>query len=219
MFSSKRSRSFVVRAAVTVLAPLVITACSADLGPGPMPTGYAHHNEAYKAQPGPRPVMMKKHLLDNQCREVREYHPNRDGNACGEMTVEPMATPVSGGDWNAAAEDLIGRMVNELGKPMESVYVEPGNEPGLESALNGAMQARAIPVATAPGVGPFSLQYIVQPIEGSSKVNVTLKSIGSAVHEVSGVYEVGAMPAMSAAPVEAVESTDAPLPIMPYTAQ
>lgn len=220
MFSSKRSRSFVVRAAVTAVVPLMLAACSADLGPGPIGTGYAHHGEPYKAQPGPRPVLMKQHMLDNQCKEVRQYHPN-SGGGCGDMPAPVMDTaPVSGAAWDAAATDLITRMVNELGKPMENVHVLPGDEPGLETALNGAMTAHGIPVSTTPGNGPFDLQYSVQPVTGSSMVNVTLKSIGSSVHEVSGMYDVAAMTAMPAAPAEAVEpaeSSDAPLPIMPLT--
>lgn len=232
MFSSKRSRSFIVRAAVVAVTPLMLAACSADLGPGPMPTGYAHQNEYYQAQPGPRPVLMKKHMMENQCKEVREYHPNGRGTACGDLavSVDSAATSaVSSAAWDAAADDLIGRMVNELGKPMENVYVVPGSEPGLEMALSNAMLARTIPVSAAPGNGPFDLQYEVQPITGSDMVNVTLKSVGSAVHTVSGVYDIGAVPAMSAMPPATVETTTettvettttsdgVPMPIMPMS--
>ena len=163
-------------------------------------------------------------------KEVREYHPNRDGNACGDLVVSTdsaAASAASSAAWESAADDLIGRMVNELGRPMENVYVVPGSEPGLDMALSNAMLARTIPVSAAPGNGPFDLQYDVQPITGSSMVNITLKSIGSAVHSVSGVYDIGAVPAMSPMPAAAVEPavettvTDdgAPMPIMPMTGE
>jgi len=229
MFSSKRPRSFIVRAAVVAAMPLMLAACSADLGPGPMPTGYAHQNEYYKAQPGPRPVLMKKHMMENQCKEVREYHPNGRGSACGDLAVSTdgaAMSAISSAAWDSAADDLISRMVNELGKPMENVYVVPGSEPGLEMALSSAMLARTIPVSAAPGNGPFDLQYDVQPITGSSMVNVTLKSVGSPVHSVSGVYDIGSVPAMSAMPAASVEPTvettttsdGVPMPIMPMPA-
>lgn len=36
--------------------PLVVLAgCSSESGPWPMPTGYAYHNNPYKAPPGPEP--------------------------------------------------------------------------------------------------------------------------------------------------------------------
>ncbi|MBU0859935.1 MAG: hypothetical protein KJ667_08350, partial [Alphaproteobacteria bacterium] len=198
--------------AAMLAAPSVIAACSADLGPGPMPTGYAHHKEMYKAQPGPRPVLMKDHMLANQEKEVRAYHPNGGGAMGGHDMGMPMMH--TGSSWDMAATDLVSRLVNELGKPMETVYVVPGNYPDLEQALRNAMTGRGIAVHTAPGDGPFTMQYAVQPVTDSSMVSITLMSVGSAVKEVSGIYSIGTAPAVMAAPAMPVE-TSAPMPIMP----
>lgn len=225
MFASKRSSSLIVRAAVLVAIPLVLAACSA-LGPGPMPTGYAHHGSQYKAQPGPRPLLIKDGMLDTQDREVKAYHPNSTGVAGMPVMNEPMMGSTAA--WQPAATDLVGRLVGELGKPMENVYVVPGAYPDLEQALRDAMMARGVAVATAQGTGPFTMQYVVTPVTNSSMVSITLMSVGAAVKEVSGVYDVGTAPAMSAMPVMPVEAaapsmmtpnppSDIPMPIMPLT--
>lgn len=214
MFASKRTRSFIVRAAA-VVTPLMLAACSADLGPGPMPTGYAHQGEVYKSQPGPRPVLMKDHMLKNQEREVQRYHPQKH-----DMMAHAPATAHHHGNWDSAAQDLVGRLVHELGKPMETVFVVPGAYPDLESALRHAMQGRGINVSMERGHGPFTLQYVVAPITDSSMVSITLLSVGAAVKEVSGIYNI-ATHGFSAAPVMDHTSADdvsAPLPILPVPA-
>jgi hypothetical protein len=95
---------------------------------------------------------------------------------------------------------------------MENVYVTPGTSADLEHALNRAMDARGIKVAEAPGEGPFTVRYFMTPVSDSPMVSITLMSVGAAVHEVSGLYNIAAASATgSATPA----GGDEPMPILP----
>lgn len=213
------------RTAVLV-APLLLAACATtDFYPGPMPTGYTYHNRPYKAVPGPRPILMKKNLLEDgagnnggENANVSDYSPSWSGG-----TSMP-AMPVNS-DWDHAAMDLIDRMIAELGQPAEPVYVLHGNYPQFEQALRNAMMARNIPVTLVHGDGPFMIQYMVTPSSGSeaTMANITLLvSKATPVEDVGGMYNVGdatsaaAMPAATdPVPMDGGPVETAPMPIMP----
>lgn len=221
MFASKRSRSYVVCAAL-VSVPLLLSACGKDWGPGPMPTGYTYQGDVYKAAPGPRPGKFDDRL-GTQDKDVVPYHPGGHGTMLGQSGHEAGIYVVS--TWSIVAQDLIDRMLVELGKPMETVYVVPGDFPALEDALRQAMVNRTIPVSLRNGDGPFTLQYIVTRIPNSNAVSVTLMSVGSKVHEVNGVYTLEEQSSVHSighsmseavpAPVVHSEPVAAPMKIIP----
>jgi hypothetical protein len=203
---------------IVVAAPLLLAACaSSDFNPGPMPTGYTYQNRPYKAVPGPRPILMKKHMMENQTQDVMDYHPSWSGGTDVHMGAGGHS------DWDAAAIDLINRMIQELGQPAEPVYVMPGEQPAFEQALRNAMQARNIPVTLIHGDGPFMIEYTVSNPGGMSApdrlmANITLLvSRATPVEDVGGIYSVGAAHAMAPAPApmdSGMMTAPAPVPAM-----
>ena len=102
--------------------PLFLTACHSDLGPFPMPSGYAHHGKEYKAQDGPEPVLKKiQHM-----RVAQSTNQTSDAVSADMVmnTDAVMVVPVGAG-WDDAARDLVMRMIDNFGKPVEPVYVQP----------------------------------------------------------------------------------------------
>lgn len=210
MSASKPFRSSAVRAALLGV-PLLLAACGTNFGPGPMPAGYTYQGDVHKAAPGPRPHKYERNRATQE-QDVQAYHPNavtgggaaaHDGGygAMGYGAGHAVSTT-----WTLAATDLIDRLLIELGKPMETVYVIPGSFPQLEQALRDAMTGRGISVSQRQGDGPFTMQYLVSPIPNSTDVSITLLSVGSAVKEVRGVYTIDEVTLDSAIP--------APLPVI-----
>ena len=236
-----RNKDFFHTARILLLgAPLFLTACHSDFGPYPMPSGYTYLDRAYKAPPGPEPVFKK---LDHSTapQSVKpgaencppETAMSTKANMTNDMAPPPAPGAVSSeGEWGYAASDLIRRLVDGFGQPTEAIYLTPGQgtaaEMNIEKALRSEMAARGFNVATAPGMGPYTLDYHVQKLgigDGSrSMVTITLNNKGEKVTEESGIYTLGGV-AMAAPPQAMMAPPDyheseggspgAPVPLSP----
>lgn len=169
---------------VVLSAPLALMACSsADLA---MPTGYTYHNEIYKSRPGPEAPPQAKILMTG------DIAPN------GMTVVQTESTTLNGfpdaqGQYPdavlcAAADDLVGRLLGNFGRPMEPVLV-PVMSP-LAPCLVTALQRGNVPVAANPGDGPFVLEHDI--LNGSA--TITFMSNHDPVVSESGPYAGNSMP-------------------------
>jgi len=182
---------------IVLSAPLALLACTtADLA---MPSGYTYHNEIYKSQPGPEAPRPAKILATG------DVAPN------GMTVMQTETTTLSGapdamGNYPdsvlcSAADDLVGRLLANFGRPMEPVYV-PVMSP-LTSCLIAALRLGNVPVAVNPGDGPFVLEHVIQ----NGSATITFMSNHDPVVSESGAYAGQSMP---------VESDIAdPDPVMP----
>ncbi len=169
---------------VLLAAPLALVACaSADLA---MPTGYTYHNEIYKSQPGPEAQPPAKILAAGDV-------------ASNGMTVVQTESTLLGGGPDAmgnypdsvlctAADDLVGRLLTNFGRPMEPVYV-PVMSP-LARCLTIALQRGNVPVALNPGDGPFVLEHAIS----GGAATITFMSNHDPVVSESGPYAGPSMP-------------------------
>ncbi len=181
-------------------APLFLAACHSDFGPYPMPSGYTHHDQLYKAPPGPEPVL--KHIEHGHIPQSTKPGCAPCGpSAQGSMPAEMIMAAPPGDAFTYAASDLIARLVADFGQPAEGVWLQPAGlsplERDLENALRGAMMAKGFNVAAGPGMGPYTMTYAASPLgvgDGSRMmVTVTLSAAADgAVHEVSGIYALAA---------------------------
>lgn len=206
-------------------APLFLAACHSDFGPFPMPSGYAHLDELYKAPPGPEPVLKK---IDHQ--RVPQSIDNGPAETAVAMSAPaPVDVAMPLGVWDDAASDLIARMVETFGKPAEPVYIQSaatmsGAEMNLDKALRAAMMNSGIKIAPAPGMGPFTLDYAISGLDVGdgtrSMITITLKDSGTKVNETTGIYTVGTAPVMQPMPAPhqttgPAMSSGEPMPIGP----
>lgn len=163
---------------MVLAAPLALMACtSADLQ---MPTGYVYHNEIYKSQPGPEAPPAAKILKTG------------DTTPSGMTVVQQESVAMTGGpDANgvypesvlcAAADDLVGRLLRNFGRPMEPVLVPPMSP--LASCLTRALQNGQVPIAANPGDGPFVLEHTIS----AGAASITFLSNHDPVTSESGAY-------------------------------
>lgn len=209
-------------------APLMLAACHTDMGPYPMPTGYKYHGQTYKSPPGPEPVWKRiEHMNDpapapkkEKCGECMDAASH---SAAAPMMMDPGA-PV-GGSYSMAAHDLITRLVDGFGQPVDPVYLHPAQSSGsvemnLERALRDAMMQRGFNLAPRAGAGPFTLHYAVSGLNvgdaGRQMVTVTLMGPEGTLAEESGIYALDGAAAMPAPYVEvAPDMSGGPMPITP----
>jgi hypothetical protein len=177
---------------VILSAPFALMACtSTDLA---MPTGYTYHNEVYKSQPGPEAAMPAKIL------KAGDTAPN------GMTVMQTESVGLNGtmdanGNYPdsvlcAAADDLVGRLLTNFGRPMERTLV-PDTSP-LTACLKAALSRGNVPVATNPGDGPFVLDHSIS----NGSASITFMSNHDPVVSESGSY-AGTAPAMDMAPTTA----------------
>lgn len=213
MISKTKTHSYVIRTAILGVSVMALSAC-ADFGPYPLATGYKYQQEEYKTPDGPEPVIEKYTK-----REDKRTVVNIDEN--GHAAV----APVSMDQWNLAADDLVGRLVRNLGLPAEPVYIAQHNamsqeEQSFASALHHAMAKHNIPMAPRTSGAPFGMEYAISIVDVGSNdrrlITIQLISAGEVVHEESGMYTVStASVHHSDAPMVQTVPNDAPTPIAP----
>ncbi len=225
--SSRNKFHLTAVCALLLGAPLFLTACHSHFGPYPMPSGYTYHERQHKAPPGPEPVLKKIEHME-PARSVDGHHHKDCPETCpemynghhhmsshGGMHATPAATVTIGeplmasGPWDNAAQDLVRRLVNGFGTPVEPVFIRPADmgsasEIAMERALRGAMTQSGFTLAPAPGMGPYTLHYAATPLQvgdGSRMmVTITLAGDNGAVAEESGIYAVGSPRVMAPPP-------------------
>lgn len=190
-----------VRVLILGTAPLFLAACHSDLGPFPMPTGYAHHDKAYQAPPGPEPVLKKiEYMRVPQSVPSENCEPETAVIVPPKMMPPVAVVPVDGGAWAGAADELVARLISGFGRMAEPVYILPAPvmgpaEIGFEGALRGALVSQNLPMADAPGMGPYTLRYAISPLpvgeDGRAMVTLTLAGPSGVLQEVSGIYSPG----------------------------
>lgn len=187
MILKKTSRSGVIRMAVLSVSVLAVSAC-ADFGPHPIATGYKYQQEEYKSQPGPEPVIEKY------------TRRNEDGHVIAVATETNRTTAVQATDayWDNAADELVSRLVNNLGLPAEPVYIaKPASaeETSFAVALRNAMRSYNIPMAERVAGAPFGMEYQISIVDFGQPdrrmISIQLVNQGDIVHEESGIYTVG----------------------------
>ncbi len=248
---SAPNKEFIKTARVLLLgAPLILAACTSDFGPNPLPTGYYYHNETYKTPPGPEPIFSKpKHAHDDHALEDcpdphAKAHVQTDAQADAQAVIvtppadtyiaaQPapveMAAPVSASPaLSVAASDLVQRLINQFGRPVEPVYVTPSTgtaqEIAFEKSLRKALQREGFNLAKTPGKGPYTLNYTIGQSGSAgdrSLVKIMLVGQEGVVSEHSGLFSLGqpaplmTMSEMPAEPSAVPASQGAPLPISP----
>ncbi len=209
MISKKKNFLNIVRL-ILLSAPLFLTACHSDFGPFPMPSGYAHHNKEHKAAPGPEPVLKKiEHKIETMHipQSIETTNTNTKDNMMMATTQAPIPVnipapmPPANSSWDHAVHDLLTRLVDGFGQPVEPVYINPANpvsqtEMNLEKALRLTMMQKNFNVAPAPGMGPFTMRYTASNLVGigdGSRMIVTLSLMAKdkKMAEESGIYELG----------------------------
>jgi hypothetical protein len=172
-------------------APLALAACTSE---GlQMPKGYTYHNEIYKAPPGPEASPPAKIL-----QTTGGLYSGADGSGAGADGATPNGmhvvqtenvTMTAGPDGTfdnqslcTAADDLVGRLLRNFGRPMEPVLV-PDSSP-LTSCLRNALQRGNVPIAQRPGDGPFVLEHTVN----GANAGITFMSNHDPVTSESGAY-------------------------------
>lgn len=141
-------------------APVALIACQA------MPTGYTYHNEVYKAPPGPEATPPAKILETRTTAETTNLH--TQGTLTSTLSESEQRAAMGGvygdeGDpeaFRAVADDLIGRMIVNFGRPMEPVFVNQSSP--MTASLKASMRRHEIPVAVNPGDGPFVIDHSIE---------------------------------------------------------
>jgi hypothetical protein len=216
--SAQKSKKSAFIVAAFCALPLLVTACNGGIGP--MPTGYTYYNKIYKG---------KYDAAGNPCTTAcnsdvtQSYQPGKGGYVDG-GNVAQYAVSQSSSLWEPAAIDLVNRMLNELGKPMETVYIHRGAYPEFEVALTHAMEARGIKVFTQPGYGPFTVDYVIEPMAQDAGIEVRLLSVGKNVINIEGTYRVFNDRAPAAqnyvdAPVASAPVASAPVASVPVVSE
>jgi len=226
--------SFKALRIILLAIPFFLTACHSDMGPFPMPSGYAHHDKQYKAAPGPEPIFKKiEHMKMPQ--SIPSTHTDRQAPVAITQepftTTEPMSVTASdNSDWDYAANDLIRRLIDGFGQPTEPVYLQRADnasekDMNIEQALHRTMTSHGINITPAPGLAAFTLDYEAHALEigdGSRiMISVALTRKGTQLAGESGIYSLGDTPPKIPAMVAPHEyggsnmSSNAPLPLMP----
>lgn len=172
-------------------------ACESHNGPWPMPTGYTYHQGQYKTPPGPEAEPVFK-VWDSK---ETAHQPVGTAVDTTMMETAPVpgaiaATPAlsASHDMRAldmAASDLVKRMIAQTGQPMESVYIEPGQNMAFEASLRNALQEHGVKLAPMQGTGPFTLRYIIGNAVSYGQQNISISlmaSGGMPVGAADGMY-------------------------------
>lgn len=195
--------------------PVLLTACGGTIQPGPMPTGYKYHNTTYKAPAGAEPAFWER----DRKADTEELTPDDGRRASagdgGAIESQMMGLSPDAVAWLPASRDLIGKIKNRLGFPMEPTFFEGlnGAVPGFESALKAATSEYQWPHAATKGSGPFHLAYSATPADPATpdRMMLTVRltvSKQNLVIEESGVYSISAGNAAAEAPVSGAASND-----------
>lgn len=216
MISKTKTRSNVIRTAILGVSLLGLSACT-DFGPYPLATGYKYQQNEYKSAAGPEPVIEKYTRRDDNRGAV---HVDEHGHG----TMAP--APVSMDYWGMAADELVARMVQNLGLPAEPVYIAEhtamtNEEVSFAAALREAMLKNNIPMAPRTSGAPFGMEYAISIVDVGSDdrrlITIQLISAGDIVHEESGIYTVHTNAVYAAEPVPMVQTVpnDEPVSITP----
>lgn len=152
--------SAVLRLAPIMVLSAILAACSSTA----MPTGYTYHHEIYRTPPGPEAKEPAKILASGQDVESGASGTNNMGGASGHglgMNGQDVYTASAhmdaDGRWDMAADELVQKILRDLGRPMEKVHV-PGNN-DFVTALKASLARHNIPVMDRVGDGPFVIQH------------------------------------------------------------
>ncbi len=179
-------------------APLLLAACTTDNGPFPMPSGYAHHSDVYKAPDGPE---MMKVNANKPAPHVMPVPVLENEEPVVQAAVVPVVAPemLETDHWQGAADKLVKDMTVNFGKPQVPVYVVPGKsieEMSLADALTRALLANDVNVSMERGLSPYTLSHmIVQPMDASDNrkmVKIMLNDYDKKIAEESGLFNIGA---------------------------
>lgn len=212
MTSGKKLRSLIKSLYIVAFAvPFLLTACAGSIEPGPMPTGYKYHNGTYKAPAGAEPAFWEKGGMHSQSRELAPDEWMSDGVDNSAIESQSMSVSAEAIAWLPAARELVNRIKDRLGYPVEPTFFEGMNGktiPGFEEALKVATSEQGWPTAATRGSGPFHLAYGAAPTDPANPARLLLTvsltvSKSNFVIEESGVYSIGTHSAM-AAPAEPV---------------
>lgn len=174
-------------------APLLLAACHSDSGPYPMPSGYAHHSDVYKAPDGPE-------MTFEDVRQTRAHEmpvPEVESQPPVRAVPAPMVAPqkLDAALWQEPADQLVAGMIDNFGKPNLPVYVTPGRsveEMELAAALKKSLQSHGVELAAARGVSPFALSYlIIEPMAGNDHrklVKIILNDYDKKIAEESALF-------------------------------
>ncbi len=136
-----------------------------------------------------------------------------DGSGIESQSMSISAEAIA---WLPASRELVNRIKDRLGYPVEPTFFEGINGkfiPGFEEALKVATSEQGWPTAATRGSGPFHLSYSAAPSDSAdpSRLLLTVRltvSKSNFVIEESGSYNIGTnMPAVMAAPAEPVSLT------------
>lgn len=191
---------------VAVAVPFLLSACAGSIEPGPMPTGYKHHNGTYKNAPGAEPAAWERN--GERHAQSTELAPlGRDGQTGGlGLESQTLVMTSEAQAWIPAARELVAKIKSRLGQPMEPTFFEGMNGqtvPGFEAALKLVTSEQGWPGAVSRGSGPFHMAYSVSPAD-SARQHLTVRltvSSGNFVIEESGVFNIAGMTAPAADPV------------------
>ncbi len=207
-------------------APVALAACSADLGPSPMPTGYKFLNKSYSVPGGPAPVMHYPGENGPAAATVQDTQPSSgDTSIAAPMPMvgqaEPVdmaapdavSAPVTDGaavavgsvQWDSAANDLLGKLESAFGTIRESVYTREPNagradEAAFAQALKQAMEVRKYKAGDKDKAA-FAFDYtIAGQADGATLVSLNASAQGKLLARVEGRYAAGLAGSASAAP-------------------
>lgn len=189
------NRILLVGAAV---APLWLAACTSDNGPYPMPSGYKHHADKYKAPNGPEMTKVAAAAPAENTMPVADIqYEEPKVKAAVVPVVEPAELETD--QWQTAADSLIRDMTVHFGLPQLPVYVAPGKsiqEQSLAAALTNSLTKQNIAVSTERGVSPYALSYmIINPMDAGDTrkmVKIKLSDYDKVIAEESGLFNIGA---------------------------
>lgn len=152
-----RASSYAFRA-LMLSAALGVVACTDSMSMQ-MPTGYTYHDQVYKAPPGPEANVKEAKII--------HVDTSRMNNMMTETVTMGSALP-PGFDPNdpaiaaqlrLTADELIARLLRNLGRPMEPTYVLDSSP--LTAALKDSMARNQLPIAANPGDGPFVIDHSI----------------------------------------------------------
>lgn len=210
MVSGKAFKSVIKSLYIAAFAvPFLLSACAGSIEPGPMPTGYKYHQGTYKGPAGAEPsVFDDKDGTKNA--QVRELAPDGSNTGNGVDGDGASGLNAEAAQWLPASRELITRIKERLGYPVEPTFFEGMNGKaisGFEAALKTATSEQKWPAAQSRGEGTFHLAYSASPADPSDPGRLLLTvrltvSKSNFVIEESGIYTIGtAVPASPAAPV------------------
>ncbi len=139
--------------------PLFLSACtSAEMQ---MPTGYVYHNDVYRSAPGPEGKAPSEKEAKTVPVHGLKYLGSETMTMANPPAIGPDGQPIGGASaYRGVADDLVARLLRNLGRPMEPVFVN--NTSAMAPALRESLRQNGVPVAVNPGDGPFVLNSHIQ---------------------------------------------------------